>query len=165
MPKKPADNDEEREELVAYLDGELSEDEAHAVEAKLSRDPKARAEAEGLRKTWELLEYLPRPEPSPNFTNRTLDRVSALRPTVATPRPNRWKPLWFGLGWAAAVLLVAASGFGGALFFHPVDRTDEDLSRDLRVIENRRLYEAVGDIEFLKALDHPDLFGDEDSGG
>ena len=64
-------NDEERDELVAYLDGELDEQAARDVEARLGRDPRAKAEAEALRRTWNLLDYLPRPEPSGDFTHRT----------------------------------------------------------------------------------------------
>jgi len=42
----------------------------------------------------------------------------------------------------------------------PVD-LDQQLVRDLRVIENHRLYEHVDDIQFLRELDDPDLFGED----
>jgi hypothetical protein len=72
-------------------------------------------------------------------------------------------------GWAAAVLLAAVGGF---LVTHrqtpqpqPVveesAELDLQLARELRVLENRRLYDHVEDMEFLKGLDHPDLFGDD----
>jgi hypothetical protein len=35
--------------------------------------------------------------------------------------------------------------------------------RDLRLIENKRLYDLVEDLEFLQALDDPDLFGDDNA--
>jgi hypothetical protein len=38
---------------------------------------------------------------------------------------------------------------------------EESLVRHLRVLEKWRQYEAIDDLEFLRALDHPDLFGDE----
>ena len=44
------------------------------------------------------------------------------------------------------------------------DTTNEDLTRNLRVIENMRFYEHVDDLNFLKSLDQPDLFGDDASG-
>ena len=37
-------SEEERANLVAYLDGELDEAKARALEARLSNDPRARAE-------------------------------------------------------------------------------------------------------------------------
>ena len=49
MPEQPQLNDEDRENLVAYLDGELDEASAQALESKLSLDPVSRAEADALR--------------------------------------------------------------------------------------------------------------------
>jgi anti-sigma factor RsiW len=154
----------EREDLVAYLDGELGEEEARAVESKLNLDARARTEADELQRAWDLLDYLPQAEPSPTFTERTVSRIAALRPAAPTAGVRR-RRLWaVGFGWAAAVLVAAAAGFAGVTFLVPEDRTDEELARDLRVIENRRLYEPVPDIYFLWELSHPDLFGDEGPG-
>jgi anti-sigma factor RsiW len=165
-------SEQEREELVAYLDGELRGQAAQAVQAKLSLDPRYRAEAEAMRRTWEMLDFLPRAEPSPTFSHKTLDRVSALRPSAPQPaagaspgRPGVRSWRWLkGVGWAAAVLLAVGGGFAAVSFLSPRDSTDEDLAHELRVIENKRFYEHVDDIDFLWQLDHPDLFGD-DSGG
>ncbi|MGL4555560.1 MAG: anti-sigma factor family protein, partial [Gemmataceae bacterium] len=49
----------ERADLVAYLDGELSGEAAESMEAKLNLDPRMRAEAESLKKAWDLLDFLP----------------------------------------------------------------------------------------------------------
>ena len=69
-------NDDEKADLVAYLDGELDEPATQAVEAKIAADPDARAELDALKQTWGMLDYLPKTNPSPNFTNRTLERLS-----------------------------------------------------------------------------------------
>jgi hypothetical protein len=66
-------------ELVAYLDGELDPAAARKVELRLAADPSARAKAAALKKTFDLLDYLPRPEPSPTFATRTLDKLPALK--------------------------------------------------------------------------------------
>jgi anti-sigma factor RsiW len=169
-------NDKDRAELVAYLDGELNEQAARTLEAKLSLDPRARAEAVALQKTWELLDYLPRPEPSANFTHRTLERVSGqFSVSLVRGEKNRWPGWAIGLGWAAAVAAAAAIGFGAVKFLaHPAQpnqqpdplaqmepaEVEQNLIRNLRVLENQRLYENVDDIEFLRDLDNPDLFGD-----
>ena len=42
---------------------------------------------------------------------------------------------------------------------------EAELTRDLRVIENKRYYDLVDDLDFLRQLDHPDLFGEEVPGG
>ena len=72
---RPPLSDDERADLVAYLDGELSGEAAREIEARINLDPTVRAEVESLNRTWELLDYLPKPEPSPNFTERTLSRL------------------------------------------------------------------------------------------
>src|SRR5262245_31557965 len=157
-------SDEDRAELVAYLDGELDEKATQEVEARLSRDPQARAELDTLRRTWDMLDYLPQPEPSASFTHRTMERVSALRPAVRTASFRRWRPWAGAAGWAAALLLAGLGGYAvSSRLAQPVSPTvaevdlDEQLVRDLRLVENRRLYEHVDDLDFLWALADPEL--------
>lgn len=159
-------SDQDRATLVAYLDGELDEEAARRVEARISQDPAVRAEVESMKRTWDLLDYLPRAEPSSNFTHRTVGLVTAEQ--VAAQKSRRRRRRWLlGAGWAAAVLVAALAGYGGVTFLTPHEPTEEELARDLRLIENWKLYDQVDDLDFLKALDHPDLFGDDspDAGG
>lgn len=163
-------SEEERTELIAYLDGELDGPAAHAIEAKLNLDPRTRHEVETLRNTWAMLDYLPRPEASPTFTSRTLERVSTLRPAPSVTAAKSRRSLVFQIAWAAAVLLAGLLGYGSVHWalrhervrVSPVEEIDVDqqLVRDLRVIENKRLYDQVDDFDFLRKLDDPDLFGD-----
>jgi hypothetical protein len=79
-------------ELVAYLDGELDDATARKVEMRLATDPAARRKAAALKKTFDLLDYLPRPEPSADFTTRTLDKLPAMKTgpvPVQTPPGSR----------------------------------------------------------------------------
>ena len=174
MTKLPPLSDEDRANLVAYLDGELDAEAARVWGARLNTDPTARAEAAALRRAWELLDYLPRPEPTAAFASRTLERVSAFRPVLGGSgvQAPLWRRPWvLGIGWAASVLLAGTVGFLGVRALQPaplpspanVEPADIDsqLVRDLRVIENQRLYEHVGDLDFLRQLDDPDLFGDD----
>jgi anti-sigma factor RsiW len=169
MTKLPPLDDNDREDLIAYLDGELDDEAARAVEVRLNLDADARAEAETLRRTWDLLDYLPRPEPSPAFTNQTLERISAFRsPAPAAAGAVAWRPWIVGLGWAAAVLLVAAGAFmavsGWPFVSNGTDQIvdlDQLLVQELRMIENKRLYEQGEDVPFIRALADPDLFGED----
>jgi ferric-dicitrate binding protein FerR (iron transport regulator) len=160
MPESSPLTEQEHADLVAYLDGELEGEAARAMAARISLDPQVRAEADALSRAWEMLEYLPKAEPSPTFTHRTVERISALGPA----RPGRHRTWALALGWAASLLLAAAGGFLGINQFYPADHTDEELARDLPVIENRRLYEPIDDIDFVWGLNRPDLFGDENPG-
>ena len=165
MTKPNSLNEQERADLVAYLDGELKGEAARSLEAKLSLDPAARAEAESLKRTWGLLDYLPKPEPSPNFTHRTLEKMAPIRVTDSMRLARSWRrPLWIGAGWAASLLVAAVIGyFCSGWTASRGDTTERDLVRDLGVIENKRFYDHLDDLDFLKALDQPDLFGDDAS--
>lgn len=158
-------SDEDRANLTAYLDGELDEEAAHALEAKLSQDPDARAEVEALRQAWGMLDYLPRASPSTTFTHRTMELLSLeRRPAVETGRMPVRRRVWFGrLAWTAAVLAAGFVGYWAshATFAPGSSDADEPLVRHLRIIEHWRDYETIDDIEFLKGLDDPDLFGEE----
>jgi anti-sigma factor RsiW len=166
MADKQPFTEQEKADLVAFLDGELTGEAARALETRLSLDPGARAEADSLKRTWELLDFLPKPEPSPTFTNRTLEKLAPIRSVHKAPAGRRaWRPWFVGAGWAAAALAAAAAGYGLVAWTGaPPANPDQDLVRDLRVIENKRYYDRVDDLEFLKQLDQPDLFGDETSG-
>jgi hypothetical protein len=41
---------------------------------------------------------------------------------------------------------------------------EAELIHDLRVIEHKRVYDLVEDLDFWRALDAPDLFGDDQPG-
>jgi hypothetical protein len=171
--KPPPDDagppDARTEELVAYLDGELDPKAAEAMATKLSLDSNLRAEADALQRAWDILDVLPRPKPSAAFTTRTVSQVipaglsgtqllppgSAVQTVAAVPdaRPG------FRLGPTALILLAGVAGYLGhwALAPRPVEPPLEDVT----LMKNLRLYRHVDDIEYLKKLDSPELFGDE----
>jgi anti-sigma factor RsiW len=167
-------NEDEKAELVAYLDGELDETATQAVEAKVATDADARAELDALKRTWGMLDYLPKASPSPNFTNRTLERLTLENfggPASKTmAAPGRRFPWLVTACWAAALVLAIGVGyFGPAQFLsvtptpEPIPGADLDLVRHLRVAEKWHLYENADDLEFVQKLDHPDLFGEDPS--
>lgn len=153
-------SEREQADLVAYLDGELGGEAARRVEKRLNHEPRFRAMADSLKQTWDLLDHLPRAEPSPLFTSRTVERLTRPTTAAAAPKagPRRWKPWMLVAGWAAALLLATYVGFAG---FASREPADSELAPDLSVVENKRLYDLVDDLEFLQSLDHPDLFGEE----
>jgi len=162
-------NSRDRENLTAYLDGELDQKTAQALEAKINLDPEARKEVDALKQAWGMLDYLPKPHPSAGFTHRTMERLSLekMGKAIQTGKmAERRAPFWLRLSrWAAAIVALAGLGLGAGQFLFSTSGAaadpDEALVRHLRVLENWRYYENVEDLEFLRALDHPDLFGDE----
>jgi anti-sigma factor RsiW len=156
-PERDKLSEQEVEDLVAYLDGELDDAEAQKVEARLNVDQAARQETEALQQAWELLDHLPRAEAVQVRANT--ERMQARRQFW-----TRWWPRVVGAGWAAGLFLAFAAGFLAYRNLHSPEPSDYELARELRVIENRRLYELVGDLEFLRQLDTPKLFGEEGEG-
>ena len=158
--------EQDRDALSAYLDGELDDAALQRLEARLHTDREIRAEYVTLRQTWGLLDYLPRAAPSADFTSRTLQRLAV--ETQALPRPSWTDKLrrlpWRGLSWAGAVLVALLVGHMlGARFSGPAESAsdDEALVRQLRVIKQWPVYQHAEDIDFVRQLDQPDLFGDD----
>src|SRR5262249_7485714 len=160
MAEHPDITDTDREDLVAYIDGELDPAGQQRVETRLSLEPNVRAEVEALKKTWEMLDYLPRGEPTAEFSSRTLDAVAAMRPAAADRRVPKWAR---SAAWAAAV--VAAGGLGFLLPGvkspkpgQPLELENDPLyKQNPRVVANLPLYLAAGSLDYLNALDAPDL--------
>ena len=157
-------SDDDRANLTAYLDGELDEETTQALEAKLSQDPAARAEVEELRQAWTMLDYLPRSSPSASFTHRTMEKLSLEGRAIETGKmPAGVGKFWLSpVGWAAAALVALGLGYVSSQhLWQPAPDADEPLVRHLQLIEKWKAYEAVEDVEFLKALNDPDYFGDD----
>ncbi len=157
--------------LVAYLDGELPEAAARDVEQSLASDPDVRAEVEKLNRAWELLDLLPRPSASGEFSSRTLATVKAVDvptdiastdepvPTVMVQRQNELSSTSKQLiAWGLGLLLVALLSF---FLGRQVQRSAPDpLLDDLPLIENLDLYQEIGDSEFLRGFHHKGPFDD-----
>jgi anti-sigma factor RsiW len=157
-------SDQERSELVAYLDGELDADEARRWEEKLRADPRLRLEADELQRTWQLLDHLPAARPLSAAVSRTLMQLAASEPR----RSPKLRVSLSAASWAWIVALLALAGLGYLLA--PAPRHVHDLDRDPvfqsepRLIENLPLYLAVENFEYLQSLDTNDLFGEDAPG-
>lgn len=157
----------ERADLVAFLDGELSPKAAQAWEARLNSDPAVRAEADSLRRAWEMLDFLPRAEPSPTFTTRTIDRLTVLQDLSPD---QSWRRRGPAVIWAASLVFAVGAGFAAVRWQTPrivptppalTDVPQQQLVENLRVADNLPLYEAIDDLVFLQDLDQLDLFVEE----
>jgi anti-sigma factor RsiW len=149
----------ERDNLVAYLDGELNETEAQTIEAKLTHSVSARSEVEALEKTWELLDHLPRPKASAEMTSRTLSQAALLASpddllvSVAKGTALRLGRVLVG---AAVVLISLGVGYLSTRWLWP--NPTVRLARDLSLAEHLDEYQTMGSFEFLKQLDESGVF-------
>jgi anti-sigma factor RsiW len=163
MAKQQPLTEQERADLVAYLDGELRGEAARRIEARLNLEPEVRAEAESLRRAWDMLDFLPRPEASPQFTARTVSRILPVAPDMLRMPAGRRR--WvLPVGWAAAVIAAFFGGWAGYEWLIPHEPGERELVQDLRIIENYRVYEQIEDIDFVRQLDQSELFRDDVGG-
>jgi len=143
---------EERSNLVAYLDGELNDAQARSIATKLTQSLTARREVEALQKTWELLDLLPRPRASEDFTTRTLSVATRqMDGRMATAASDLARRFGLGLAWASASALLFVLGYFLALWAWP--NHTARLARDLSIAESLDEYRDVGSFEFLEQLD------------
>jgi anti-sigma factor RsiW len=162
MPAGPEQrlNPEERANLVAFIDGELTDEESRALATKLSHSPTARREVESLKQTWELLENLPRPRASSNLSERTLTSIQAVESKGEEIRQTA--RVWVGrLARTVASMLIAltalAVGFGLTRWLWPDPAAR--LIRDLSLAEHLDEYQEVGSFNFLDELAQSREFG------
>ena len=143
---------EERANLVAYLDGELNDAQARTIATKLTQSLTARREVDALQKTWEMLDLLPRPKASEDFTARTLSVATQQGDgRIASAAGDLARRVGLGLAWVAASALLFVLGYflTSRVWPNPTAR----LARDLSIAESLDEYRDVGSFEFLKQLD------------
>ncbi len=152
---------EDRENLVAYLDGELDEDSIAAIDSALSDSPVARHEVEMLTRTWELLDLLPEEKASDSFSRTTLQNAFAGIDKPPAP-PIDWTPrirrLVGAVAWGGGLLLAGWLGFRTSRDW--VENPADALLRDLPVIRNLDTYRDIEDLEFLQKLQREGLLDD-----
>ncbi len=153
-------NPEERANLVAYIDGELTEAESRSLTTKLTHSATARREVELLKKTWEVLDALPRPPVSDQFQERTLTYVRSLEQQVdgRFDAARKWSSVVFKFAACAGVGVVCVvAGFEAARSAWPAP--EERIIRDLSLAEHLDEYQEVGSFEFLDELKNSAEFG------
>jgi anti-sigma-K factor RskA len=149
------------EQLVAYLDGELSPEEGRRIEALLASDAEVRLKLQGLERSWELLDQLVPTPVDDAFTRSTMEMVAVAAAAeaelsqAALPRLRRRRWLLATTGLLTTLVLGFAAGW---LLWSDADRP---LLDDLTVLEHLDEYRQVQDFRFLKRLAEERLFSDE----
>lgn len=142
-----------RDDMVAYLDGECEQDTAQSIDQLLASNPIARQEVDRLAKVYDLLDHLPRPAASTDFTNATMKSVKAIQP-VERDVPGAvgsvvkaWIPAAKMFGLSAACML------GGLVVGQQLFTPKSDaLLEDAAAIERLEVYRAAATPEFVDWL-------------
>ncbi|RMF98724.1 MAG: hypothetical protein D6741_09200, partial [Planctomycetota bacterium] len=162
QPDSHRQPEEIREQLVAYLDGELPPEDAARIEEVIARDPDIRSELHRLEETWDMLDSLERPTVDESFTHSTLEIVAQSAAAEVEQR-KQTKPREILLQLALAVLVcVIASGAGYFMVTVLRDDPNAELLADLPVIQRLDALRHIDDVEFVRDLQEAGLFGTDE---
>lgn len=147
-----------REDLVAYLDGELSPAERDRVEQRLSEDDRWQKHLRELERSWDLLDELPRAEVDESFTRDTMESiiVKLAAPTEARTIAGQRPPRLIVISLLATFLLAGLVGF--ATIRSRAERENRRVIQDFAIIENMDAYHDAGSIEMLRRLSQTGQF-------
>ena len=139
---------EERQDLVAYIDGELSVDEERRLDQILSQNAVARREVARLEEVYDFLDYLPREDASTDFTAATMHSIrrdSAAPSGLAIPDLKiDVRPILMSAAVGFVITLAAAAGLRYARPAGSAVTAD-----DLPVLNELSGLRAAGDRAFL----------------
>ncbi|HEX4413358.1 MAG TPA: zf-HC2 domain-containing protein, partial [Lacipirellulaceae bacterium] len=142
----------ENEQLVAYLDGELSPEECRAVEERLAADEGFRQQLRDLDTAWEALGALPPATVDDSFARTTIELACVQAEKDLSQRNSlvvaetHSKRRW----WIAGAVTAAILGFifVQALAAH----RNNGLLVDLPVIQEANVLSRVENVSFLRQL-------------
>jgi hypothetical protein len=152
----------ERANLVAYLDGELNDAESRALATKLSLSVSARREKTALEKTWELLDYLERPQATDDFVSRTATQATqlgAIDERIASVAGRTMQVVTRLAICAGIACVVVGITYAATRWLWP--DPSARLIRELSIAEHFDEYRDVGSFEFLKQLDELPAFNED----
>jgi len=143
---------ERMEEIVSYLDGELSGEESARVEQRLAADEGFRQELQSIERAWAALDELPLTTVEDRFAKTTMElvvqsaRSDVEQKTLALPIQKRNRTL-------RNLFMIATAGLLGCLVFRASwQNPNRQLLADLAVIENVEVYTQFREVDFLRQL-------------
>ena len=159
MEKTVRLSSEQREDLVAYLDGELVDDKVTQIDQVIARSEVARHEVEALARTFELLDLLPKCKASDEFASNTISTLKVMEQPYSIS--DQWWYRYFvrlfvGLCWVSTIALFGWLGF--QLTRNWIPNHGDQVLKDLPVIESLHQYREIHDFEFLRELKKSGIF-------
>lgn len=140
------------EDLVAYLDGELSDVESESLELQMREDQQTRTQLQQYDRVWNALDHLSKATVDDNFARTTIEmatveaRQDMAAQTAMLPIRKRNYRL------KLAGMAVAATLLGFALLSFLLPSENRTLYANLPLISQLEAYSEVRDIEFLRKL-------------
>ena len=150
--------DQRSEDLIAYLEGDLSEEQKKIVETKLAQDSVLRKELEQLRASWDMLDALETKESDPGLTRSTMEMVAVCAEEETRNLKRRTQRNQFLVRVFLFVLLAVAIWLGTVLASVFVDSSTTRIQQDRTLFARLDKLETVGDFELLLQLKETGYF-------
>lgn len=137
------------ENLVAFLDGELPDEEAAAIKDAASENSELKHRISQLQASWELLGEIPAVQPSPQLAQSTIEMV-----TLAIAKDTRTWGQWIGENrWvllAGLLSICLFSGWGMGRFASA--QADRQMIEDLHLFADSIALKYIGDEDTLRRI-------------
>jgi len=152
MPHPADDHQPQLEEIVAYLDGELSPEESADVEQRLASDEGYRQQLQSVERAWAALDDLPPVTVDDRFSRTTMELAVQIaaevvqEQTTALPIIRRKRRL------STVMAAVAVAALGCLVCRLAWRNPNAELLVDLPVIDNVDMYSQFEDVGFLRSL-------------
>jgi hypothetical protein len=152
MPNPSDDHVQRLEEIVAYLDGELSPEESARVEQRLASDEAYRQQLQSIERAWLALDQLPQEYVDDRFSRTTMEMAvkaaatEVQERTMALPVVQRRRRL------STVLAACAAAALGFLVFRLAWQGSDRVLLADLPVVDNVDVYTQFDSPEFIRSL-------------
>ena len=163
---------EQRDNLTAYLDGELDENSTQEIEQVLAASEVARHEVDMLSRTWDMLNALPTHKATGEFTRKTMTNLRAAEQAGpgAAAAELVYRNARRGVVLAAWIGVLSLCGyFAFVATNHWVPNESEQLLNDYDIINNLDKYSEVvntqpegSPLEFLQVLKTRHTFSEHD---
>lgn len=156
----PITDEQLREDMIAYLDGELASEQSRHIEQRLAADEAFARELRQLQQSYELLDELPQAEVDETFAATTVGMIAVEAGNDVALR-RRGEPRRFLLQAILLIACLAGAIVGGYLLTGALlPDPNAQLLRDMSVLANLDEYQQVESIEFLRQLHASGLFAD-----
>lgn len=144
---------EDRDNLPAYLDGELDEESTRRIESILTVSEVARNDVDVLARTYDMLDLLPRPKAPNDFTERTVATAKLDNQRIPiTSQTWYLRSTQFAMLGACGLAFVLVGLVSYAMTNRWLPDEDDLLLKDYPVILQLDSYLATGEVAFLEEL-------------
>ncbi len=149
-PTSPGgDSDDNHEELVAYLDGEVTDSQRERIENRLSQDADYRNQWVELERTWRMLDRLPTCDHDREFTRTT---IAMVKEEIAHPNVRKDALEKRRMGWIRLIAMGVACALGYFAVTFNMTRAEQKKLEDLSVARNMDLYRYIESVELLRLM-------------